>query len=200
MDADLIASLVPAEAAQTLPLQLDATALLVTAALALGTSVLVGLFPALHSDAARRAVRAEGAVGPAGRRRAARAIPHDAGDGADRAVDGARRPRGPLHEEPRQHQPRRSGMNLDGLVTFEVSPERTRYTPERTRAAHRAARRRTCRAAWRDGRHLVAGGAARGRATGDSVRVEGFKRARTRTRHATTTRSAPATSARWACR
>ena len=46
---DLIASLLPADAAATIALQLDAPVLLFAAALTLGTGLLFGLFPALHS-------------------------------------------------------------------------------------------------------------------------------------------------------
>ena len=80
---------------------------IVTAALALGASVASGCSRASRR-AAGRAVGAESAVRPAGRRPRRGAISHLARDGAGRAVDGARRPGRPVHEESCQYQPRRS--------------------------------------------------------------------------------------------
>ena len=46
---DLIISILPAEAAATFPMALDGVALVFTGALAVGTGLLFGLFPAVHS-------------------------------------------------------------------------------------------------------------------------------------------------------
>src|SRR5207244_1157439 len=46
---DLIATLLPREAVDTLALRIDPVVMLFAAALAIGTGILFGLFPALHS-------------------------------------------------------------------------------------------------------------------------------------------------------
>jgi predicted permease len=127
----LIASLIPASDVR-LPMELDASALLVTAALALGTSVLVGLFPALHATRPDVLSALKGQSGqPAGGRGAARFRTTLAT--AQVALSMVLIVLAGLFTKSLHHigrvDPR---MNLDGLVTFEIAPERNAYTQERT--------------------------------------------------------------------
>jgi predicted permease len=128
----LIGSLVPPTGDVSMPLQLDASALIATAALALGTSLLVGLFPALHATRPDVLSALKGQAGqPAGGRGAARFRTTLAtvqialsmvllvlAGLFTRSLDNINR------VDP--------GMHLDGLITFELSPDRNAYTPERT--------------------------------------------------------------------
>ena len=69
----LIASLLPAEVAATIQFELDPAALLFTALLTLGTGILFGLFPALHSTRADLVSALKGQSGqPSGARSAGR--------------------------------------------------------------------------------------------------------------------------------
>ncbi len=67
-----MASLLPAQALEGLPVQLNATVVLFAAALALGTGVLFGLFPALHTTRPALADTLKGQAGQHGSTRAAR--------------------------------------------------------------------------------------------------------------------------------
>ena len=70
---DLIISLLPAEAAVTFPTALDGVALAFTGALAIGTGLLFGLFPALHTTRPDLVTVLKGQSGqPSGSRSAAR--------------------------------------------------------------------------------------------------------------------------------
>src|SRR5438445_225813 len=73
---DLIASLLPTEAADMVQMQLDAAVLLFASALTLGTGLLFGLFPALHSTRPDLVSTLKGQSGqPSGARAAARFRP-----------------------------------------------------------------------------------------------------------------------------
>ena len=108
------------------------TALLVTAALAIGTSLLVGLFPALHATRPDVLSALKGQSGqPAGGRGAARFRTTLAT--AQIALSMVLVVLAGLFTKSLDNigrvDPR---MNLDGLITFEIAPERNAYTPERT--------------------------------------------------------------------
>ena len=95
---NLMAALLPAEATDTV----DARAsirrvMLFAAALALGTGLLFGLFPALHSTRPDLVSALKGQAGQPSGARVGGALPDVAGDGADRAVDGAARVGRPVH-------------------------------------------------------------------------------------------------------
>ena len=68
---DLIASILPDEAATTLPSTIDGTVLLFAAGLTLGTGLLFGLFPALHSTRPELASTLKGQAGQPSSARAA---------------------------------------------------------------------------------------------------------------------------------
>jgi predicted permease len=70
---DLMLSLLPSDAAQSIPVQIDVAVMLFAAALALGTGLLFGLFPALHSTRPDLLSTLKGQSGqPSGARAAAR--------------------------------------------------------------------------------------------------------------------------------
>jgi putative ABC transport system permease protein len=126
----MVGSLLPAD----LPSHLDTSALIVTAALALGTSVAVGLFPALH--AARpdvlSALKAQSGQ-PAGGRGAARfrislATAQIALSMVLVVLAGlfTKSLANISHVDP--------GLRTDGVVTFAISPQRNGYTSPRSAA------------------------------------------------------------------
>ncbi len=129
---DLIASLLPAEAAATLHFELNATVLLFSAALTLGTGLLFGLFPALHSTRADLVSSLKGQAGqPAGARAAARfrnglATSQIALSMA--LLVGAGLFTRSLFNISRVNL----GLKLDNVVTFAVSPALNGYTSERS--------------------------------------------------------------------
>ena len=104
---DLIISLLPVEAAATFPMALSGVALAFIGALAIGTGLLFGLFPALHStrpDLATVLKRQSGQ--PSGSRSAAR-FRTSLATVPDRPVDGPAGLGRAVHQEPVQRQPRR---------------------------------------------------------------------------------------------
>ncbi len=130
---DLIASLLPAEAAQTLQFRIDPTVLGFAAAITLGTGVLFGLFPALHSTRPDLVSTLKGVTGqPSGARGAARfrtslAVAQIALSMA--LLIGAGLFTRSLFNVAKVDL----GIKVDNLVTFGVSPELNGYTPERSR-------------------------------------------------------------------
>ena len=81
--------------------------ILFAGALAVATGLLFGLFPALHSTRPNLVVSAARGRGTEGRRPRGVAVPHDAGDGADRPVDGAAGGGRAVRAQPGQRQSRR---------------------------------------------------------------------------------------------
>ena len=71
-----MAALLPAQAAETVSLTIDPIVMLFAAALAIGTGVLFGLFPALHSTRPDLISSLEGTERPAVRRAVGVALPH----------------------------------------------------------------------------------------------------------------------------
>ena len=171
---DLIISLLPAEAVATFPMALDGVAVAFTAALVLGTGLLFGLFPALHStrpDLATVLKRQSGQ--PSGSRSAARFRTSLAT--AQIGLSMVLLVSAGLFTKSLYNISRVDlGLEVDHLVTFGVSPARNGYEPEQSRALF--ARLETELA----GLPGVTGvTAARvpllgGSNWGDSVRVEGF--------------------------
>ena len=156
--------------------------------------------PGAAQHAARSGFDAQGAGRPAVGREVGAAVPHHARHRADRALDDAARLRGPLHEEPAQHQPRgprpqgrqrRHVRHLAGAQRLQVGA---------IAAAVRASRGRARGAAGRHGCHDGTGTAASPAATGAATcRSRASSPAPTSTATRASTRSAPATSAPWAC-
>ena len=105
---DLMAAMLPAQATDTLTLKVDPIVMLFAAALAIGTGLLFGLFPALHSTRPDLISALKGQSGQPSGARVGGAVPHLARDRADRAVDGAAGVSRAVHAQPVQCQPRRS--------------------------------------------------------------------------------------------
>ena len=93
---------------QSLVFAMDSSVVVFTAALAVGTGLLFGLFPALHSTRPDLGAAAERAGRADPWRQVGRAVPHVARHRADRDVDGAARWRRPVRQELVQHQPHRT--------------------------------------------------------------------------------------------
>jgi len=129
----LIASLLPVEAAQSLDFRLDGTALLFTAAVTLGTGILFGLFPALHSTRSDLLTALKGQSGqPSGARGAARFRTTLAT--AQIALSMALLVAAGLFTRSLFNVARVDlGLEIQNLVTFGVSPELNGYTPEKSR-------------------------------------------------------------------
>jgi ABC-type lipoprotein release transport system permease subunit len=96
---DVIFSLLPTEAATTLQPRIDATVAIFAAALTVGTGLLFGLFPALHSTRPDLLSTLKGQAGQPSGARAAGTVPLHACHRTDRNLDGAPRCGWPLYQE-----------------------------------------------------------------------------------------------------
>ena len=129
----LILSLLPAEAAQTLAFSISTPVLLFAAALTLGTGVLFGLFPALHSTRPDLLSTLKGQSGqPSGARGAARFRLGLAT--AQIALSMALLAAAGFFVKSLLNVSRVDlGVKTENVLTFGLSPELNGYTPERTR-------------------------------------------------------------------
>jgi predicted permease len=130
---DLIAATLPGEAADTLNLSLETPVLLFAAAITLGTGVLFGLFPALHSTRPDLVTVLKGQTGqPSGSRSAARFRTSLAT--AQIALSMTLLVAAGLFTRSLMQISRIDlGLKVDNLVTFGISPELNGYTPDRSR-------------------------------------------------------------------
>jgi predicted permease len=130
---NLIASLLPAEAAATMDFALDRRVMLFAAALTLGTGVLFGLFPAVHSTHVDLLSTLKGQAGqPSGARSAARFRASLAT--LQIAMSMALLVSAGLFTKSLLNVSRVDlGLEVDNLVTFGISPELNAYTPERSK-------------------------------------------------------------------
>jgi len=133
---DLIASLLPAEMTSTLHLQLDAPVIAFAAALTLGTGLLFGLFPALHSTRPDLVTALKGQAGqPSGARAAARFRTSLAT--TQIALSMALLVSAGLFTKSLSNVSRVDlGARIDHVVTFRLSPRLNAYSPERSRALY----------------------------------------------------------------
>jgi predicted permease len=129
----LMGSLMPADEARSIGLRLDFTAVGFAGALSLGTGLLFGLFPALHSTRPDLASTLKGTAGqPSGAKtakwfRLALAT-------AQIALSLALLVSAGLLTKSLMNVSRvELGVKIDNLVTFGISPELNGYTPERSR-------------------------------------------------------------------
>jgi predicted permease len=129
----LIMSLMPAQAAQTMAFSLSTRALLFTGALVVGTGLLFGLFPALHSTRPDLVSTLKNQAGqPSGARGAARfrlvlATTQIALSMMLLAASG-------FFVKSLLNVSRVDlGIKVDNVITFGLSPELSGYTPEKTR-------------------------------------------------------------------
>src|SRR5690606_7163830 len=127
-----IGSLVPAEAIETLNLQLDWQLVAFAAAVALGTGLLFGLFPAIHSTRPDLITTLRGNTGqPSGARAAARF--RTALVTAQIALSMALLVSAGLFIRSLVNVSRVDlGMDTSNVVTFSLSPELNGYEPERS--------------------------------------------------------------------
>jgi len=129
---DLIASLLPAEVAATLQFELDPPSLLFAAALTLGTGLLFGLFPALHST---RPDLMSSLKGQAGQRSGARSAARFRAALATAQIAlslallfGAGLFLRSLFNVSRVDL----GLKVENVITFGISPALNGYTPQRS--------------------------------------------------------------------
>jgi predicted permease len=130
---DFITSILPDDAAATLPSSVDATALLFAAGLTLGTGLLFGLFPALHSTRPDLASTLKGNAGqPSGARAAQRFRTTLAT--AQIALSMTLLACAGLFARSLLNVSRVDlGIKVDNVVTFGISPELNAYKSERSR-------------------------------------------------------------------
>lgn len=130
---DLITSLLPAEAVRTFQFGLDLTALLFAAVLTLGTGLLFGLFPALHSTRPDLMSSLKGQAGqPSGARSAARV--RTALATAQITLSLALLVGAGLFLKSLVNISRVDlGLKVDHVITFGLSPALNSYTPQRSR-------------------------------------------------------------------
>ena len=128
-----MASLLPAEQAILIPIGLDGTALLISASLALGTGLLFGLFPALHSTRPDLLPALKGQAGqPGGAKAAARFRTSLAT--AQIALSMALLVAAGLFAKSLYNVATADlGLKPENIIMFSISPQLNRYTPERSR-------------------------------------------------------------------
>ena len=129
---DLIVSLVPRQAAETIGTSLDPSMFVFTAVLTLGTGLLFGLFPALHSTRPDLVSSLKGQAGqPSGARAAARFRTSLAT--VQIAMSMALLVAASLFTKSLFNVSRVDlGLKLDNVITFGISPSLNGYTEERT--------------------------------------------------------------------
>jgi len=130
----LIAAILPEEASQTFRLELDPTVLLFAAALTIGTGLLFGLFPALHSTRPDLLTTLKGQAGqPSGAKGAARFRTSLAV--FQIAISVALLIAAGLFVKSLANVSRVDlGLKTENVVTFGISPELNAYTQERSQA------------------------------------------------------------------
>jgi predicted permease len=131
---DLIATMLPPEATQSFSFTLDWSVVLFAAALTIGTGLLFGLFPALHSTRPDLVSTLKGQAGqPSGARAASRFRTSLAT--AQIALSMALLASAGLFTKSLMNVSRVDlGLNVDHVITFGISPELNGYTPERYQA------------------------------------------------------------------
>jgi predicted permease len=129
---DAVVSLLPADAVRTMQFDMDGTALMFAAALSVGTGLLFGLFPALHSTRPDLVSSLKGQAGqPSGARNAARFRTTLAT--AQIALSMALLIAAGLFTKSLFNVARVDlGLEVDDVITFGVSPPLNGYSPEQT--------------------------------------------------------------------
>jgi predicted permease len=128
-----IFAMLPAEASNTLAVRLDATVLLFAAAVTLGTGLLFGLFPALHTTRPDLLPTLKGQAGQPGGGRSARWFRSTLAT-TQIAISMALLVCAGLFTRSLLNVSRvELGINIDHLITFGVSPELNGYTAERSK-------------------------------------------------------------------
>ena len=131
---DLIVSILPDDASQMIQVSLDPTVLLFAAALTLGTGLLFGLFPAIHSTRPELAPVLKGQDGKTSGTKAAARFRVSLAT-TQIALSMALLIAAGLFTRSLFNISRVDlGLKIDNLITFGLSPELNGYTSERTRA------------------------------------------------------------------
>jgi predicted permease len=132
---DLMTAILPKEAVDTITPRIDLVVVLFAAALAVGTGLLFGLFPALHSTRPDLVTALKGTSGqPAGARSASRFRTTLAT--AQIAISMALLVSAGLFAKSLVNVSRvQLGLNADNIIMFAVSPELNGYTAVRTKQA-----------------------------------------------------------------
>ncbi|MBI1876198.1 MAG: ABC transporter permease, partial [Acidobacteria bacterium] len=130
---NLMASILPAEAADTVPFRVDVPVMIFAALLTLGTGFLFGLFPALHSTRSDLVSALKGQAGqPSGARTAARF--RTALATAQIALSMALLVSAGLFTKSLFNVSRvQLGLTLENVIMFQISPGLNGYSPERSR-------------------------------------------------------------------
>jgi len=131
---DIIFSLMPAEAADTVQATLSGTVLLFAAAMTLGTGLLFGLFPAIHSTRPNLALTLKNQAGQPSGAWAAKWFRIGLATSQIMLSMALLAAAGLFVKSLFNVSRVDLGMNVDHLVTFGVAPELNGYTPERSRA------------------------------------------------------------------
>lgn len=131
---DLIASLLPTEEAAAMEFAIDGTVLLFAAGLTLGTGLLFGLFPALHSTSPDLVSTLKEQAGQKGSSRGASRFRTTLAT-TQMALSMALLVAAGLFVRSLFNVSRVDlGVQVDHVITFGISPELNGYTPERARA------------------------------------------------------------------
>jgi predicted permease len=130
---DVILALLPAEAVDTLQVRMDGTVLLFAAGITLGTGILFGLFPALHTTRPDLLPTLKGQAGQPGGSRSAKWFRSTLAT-SQIAISMALLACAGLFTKSLVNVSRvELGIDIENLVTFGVSPGLNGYTPERSR-------------------------------------------------------------------
>ncbi len=156
-----MASMLPAEATQTLQWSIEPRVILFAAALTIGTGLLFGLFPALHRTRPDLLSTLKGQAGqPSGARAASRFRTSLAT--AQIALSMALLVSAGLFTKSLFNVSRVDlGLKADNVVTFGIAPELNGYLPERSKALFERLEDELAAHARRHRRHGGAGGRAR---------------------------------------
>jgi predicted permease len=170
----LMAALLPAEAAQVIELQLDGRALIFAAGLTLGTGLLFGLFPALHSTRPDLLSTLKGQGGqPSGAKSAARFRWWLAT--GQIALSMALLVSAGLFTRSLLNVSRVDlGLKVENLLTFGISPNLNGYTTERTKQLYERLEDELAALPGVTGVTVAAVASLAGNNWGNNVAVEGF--------------------------
>jgi predicted permease len=131
---NLILSLLPADAVTALPISLNGKVILFAAALSLGTGVLFGLFPALHSTRPDLAGTLKGQGGHSGSTRSAAWLRTTLVTAQITLSMALLAPAGLFVKSLANVSRIDLGLKAENVVTFEIAPELNGYQPERSAA------------------------------------------------------------------
>ena len=172
---DLIFAMLPQEAASTLSVRIDASVGLFAAAVTLGTGLLFGLFPALHSTRPDLLPTLKGQAGQAGSGKSAKWFRATLAT-VQIAISMALLVCAGLFTKSLMNVSRvELGIDVENLVTFAVSPQLNGYSQERTRQLFERLEDELAAQPGVAGVTAALVPAIAGNNWGNNVSVEGFK-------------------------